>query len=128
MACGTFDLLHPGHEFFLREAAKLGTELVVLVAQDYNVRRIKNKIPHDSAELRAKKVAKLPYVDKVLIGAKNDFAQNIETVKPNVLALGYDQKIPAQLGNFTKKYPQIQIVKIRSHKPKIYKTTLLAQK
>lgn len=128
MACGTFDLLHVGHRFFLREADKLGTELVVLVAQDSNVRKIKNKTPRENAELRKEKVAKLAYVDKVVIGDEQNFAKILHDLKPDILALGYDQEIPAQITDFSQQYPQIQVVKISSHKPHIYKTTLLAKK
>ena len=34
MATGVFDILHLGHLYFLREARKLGDELVVVVATD----------------------------------------------------------------------------------------------
>lgn len=120
--------MHRGHEFFLREAKKLGTELVVVVAQDENVRKIKNKIPHDNAKLRQEKVAKLSFADKVLIGHATDFEKILQAEKPDILALGYDQKIPEEIDNFARKYPQIEIRKIQSHKPEIYKTTLLSKK
>jgi len=34
MATGVFDLLHPGHLYFLTEARKHGDELIVVVARD----------------------------------------------------------------------------------------------
>lgn len=125
LACGTFDLLHAGHEFFLREAKKLGDELVVLVALDANVQKIKNKNPQDNTETRRKKVANLPYVDKVKMGDAEDFAQVLREENPDILALGYDQKIPAQIPDFSQKFPQIKIVEISAHKPEKYKTSLL---
>ncbi|EQD52190.1 glycerol-3-phosphate cytidyltransferase, partial [mine drainage metagenome] len=43
MATGVFDLLHPGHLYFLTEARKLGDELVVVVARDQTARRLKHE-------------------------------------------------------------------------------------
>ncbi|MEF8827161.1 MAG: adenylyltransferase/cytidyltransferase family protein, partial [Halapricum sp.] len=37
VAQGTFDLLHPGHLYYLREAASMGEELHVIVARRENV-------------------------------------------------------------------------------------------
>lgn len=124
LACGTFDLLHPGHEFFLREAEKLGTELIVLIAQDNNVQKIKNKIPRESVLLRQEKVAKLEYVDKVVLGDLDDFGKVLKEIKPDILAVGYDQVIPEQIKSLLDK---IKICKIPAYKPEIYKTTLLSQ-
>ncbi|HTD81915.1 MAG TPA: adenylyltransferase/cytidyltransferase family protein, partial [Thermoplasmata archaeon] len=42
MATGVFDLLHPGHVAFLREAKALGDELVVVVARDSTAKRFKH--------------------------------------------------------------------------------------
>ncbi len=120
-------MLHLGHEFFLREAKKLGNELHVIIAQDTNVQKIKNKIPQENSALRKEKVAKLSYVDKVYLGDKVNFEKILQEIKPDILALGYDQKIPAQIQNFTEKYPNIKIQKIKSYKPEKYKTTLLSK-
>ena len=38
VATGTFDILHPGHLWYLEESAKLGDELFVIVARDANIR------------------------------------------------------------------------------------------
>ena len=38
MAFGTFDLLHPGHEFYINEAQKHCAELVVVIARDSRVK------------------------------------------------------------------------------------------
>ncbi len=41
MATGTFDIIHPGHGYYLQESKKLGTvnsKLVVVVARDATVR------------------------------------------------------------------------------------------
>jgi len=43
LAFGTFDILHPGHEFYLKEAKKHGDILDVVVARDSTVEKIKGK-------------------------------------------------------------------------------------
>jgi cytidyltransferase-like protein len=41
MTFGTFDVFHPGHRFYLAEARKLGDRLLVIVALDSTVEKIK---------------------------------------------------------------------------------------
>jgi cytidyltransferase-like protein len=41
MTFGTFDVFHPGHRFYLTEARKLGNRLIVIVALDSTVEKIK---------------------------------------------------------------------------------------
>lgn len=41
MTFGTFDVFHPGHRFYLSEARKLGNRLLVIVALDSTVEKIK---------------------------------------------------------------------------------------
>lgn len=58
VATGVFDLLHPGHIHFLRAARELGDELVVIIANDATVRRMKRE-PVVPATIRAEMVAAL---------------------------------------------------------------------
>jgi FAD synthetase len=90
MATGVFDILHVGHIYFLEEAKKLGDELVVVVATDHVAERVKHRAitPQD---MRAKMVEALKVVDKVVIGKEKDIYQTVEEVKPDIIALGYDQ-------------------------------------
>ena len=50
MAFGVFDRLHPGHIAFLKQAAGMGGELIVVLARDASVLKLKNKIPHHSEQ------------------------------------------------------------------------------
>ncbi|MGD1075360.1 MAG: adenylyltransferase/cytidyltransferase family protein, partial [Thermodesulfovibrionales bacterium] len=45
VCAGTFDHLHPGHLNFLEQASALGNELIVIVARDETVKRIKGIAP-----------------------------------------------------------------------------------
>ena len=63
MATGTFDILHLGHIYFLKEAKKLGDKLVVIVATDSTVRRLKHE-PVTSENIRLSLIKELKIVDE----------------------------------------------------------------
>ncbi len=91
IATGVFDLLHPGHIHFLRAARELGDELVVIVANDATVRRMKRE-PIVSAAVRAEMVASLKPVDQAIVGREGNMLDIVvEEIKPHIIALGHDQ-------------------------------------
>src|ERR687885_1919206 len=89
---GVFDLIHPGHIHTLKAAKAEGDVLVVIVARQSTAQRIKKyrKIYHDE-KLRKDLVTSLNFVDLALIGKEGTLFDTVEYVKPNVIALGYDQ-------------------------------------
>lgn len=91
MATGVFDILHVGHIHFLKEARKLGDELVVVIASDATVRKRKHN-PIMPQDMRAEIVGSLKMVDRVFIGGVDDPYRIVEEIKPDVIALGYDQE------------------------------------
>lgn len=95
LASGVFDLLHLGHVKFLEEAKKAGgenAELIVIVARDSTVEETKGRKPVMSENQRCALVESLKVVDEAVLGLENfDIGNVIETVKPDVIALGYDQ-------------------------------------
>lgn len=125
LACGTFDGLHSGHLFFLKKAFSLGDQLFVIVALDQNVKKLKNKKPHDTAKKRKCDLEKLDFINKVYLGDKSNFLKSVLKIKPDILALGYDQKLPFNKKELKLEIPNIKIVRISSHKPHQYKTSLL---
>lgn len=90
MTTGVFDLLHPGHVHMLSEAAKLGDELVVVVARDTNVQKEKHA-PITPEAHRRDMVAALKPVDVAVLGHKGDYYRIVEEMQPDVFALGFDQ-------------------------------------
>lgn len=90
MATGTFDLLHMGHIYYLKEAKKLGNTLVVVVATDATVRKLKHE-PITPQETRLGLIKELKIVDKAYLGYKDDMYTIVEEIKPDIIALGYDQ-------------------------------------
>jgi len=90
MATGVFDLLHPGHLYFLEEAKRLGDELVVVVARDQTARRLKHE-PYVPEHIRRQMVEALKPVDRAILGSATDIYQTVVDVKPDIIALGHDQ-------------------------------------
>ena len=93
MVFGTFDLLHDGHVHFLSEAKKYGDKLVVALASDSVVVRLKGRLPIDSFERRLNNLKSLDLVDDVVTGDKTPGSWGvIDSIHPDSIALGYDQK------------------------------------
>jgi len=90
MATGTFDLLHMGHIYFLKEAKKLGDTLCVVVATDVTVRKLKHE-PVNPEEIRLNLIQELNVVDEAYLGHEDDMYAIVEEVRPDIIALGYDQ-------------------------------------
>ncbi len=91
LAGGTFDIIHPGHVYTLESAASLGDVLVVVVARDSTVERNKGRPPLHGEDLRLKLVSALKPVDVAILGSTRDIMDTVELVRPDVIALGYDQ-------------------------------------
>lgn len=123
MVFGTFDRLHPGHRYLLEEAKKYGDFLIVVVALDETVKKIKNKTPKHSQEERKRALEKIPEVDRAVLGEAGDKYEIIRNNLPDVICLGYDQKHFTQ--DLSKHFPKITIYRIGSHKPHIYKSSIL---
>ena len=92
MTGGVFDVLHVGHLATLEAARKLGDVLVVVVARDKTVRRLKGREPLNSERNRLKLISALKPVDLALLGDPEDFYKTAELIRPDVIALGYDQR------------------------------------
>ena len=88
---GTFDTYHKGHDFFLSEAAKLG-ELHVAVARDEHVRSLKQHDPSRKEAERMATIKRNPNVFAVhLSDNKLGTYEIVQTLKPDIIALGHDQ-------------------------------------
>lgn len=89
---GVFDILHPGHIFTLKTAKSHGDLLVVVIATASTATKIKkNRIILHNENLRKEMVSSLSFVDLALIGKEGTLFDTVEYVKPDIIALGYDQ-------------------------------------
>ena len=89
VATGTFDLLHPGHLYYLEESKKLGDELWVIVARDINVKH--KPRPVITEEHRLAMVQALKPVDHAILGDKTDLFRPIEEIRPEIITIGFNQ-------------------------------------
>ena len=113
MCFGSFDVLHPGHLFYLREAKKFGDTLIVVIARELTIKKIKGKEPKYNERERIEHVRDIQYVDKAVLGYEADPYEIIEEINPDIICLGYDQDSFSE--NLREK------LKKRGMNPKIYR-------
>jgi FAD synthetase len=113
MASGVFDLIHLGHLNYLEEALKLGDELVVVVATDETVRKIKHE-PITNESIRVKLVEALKPVNKAVLGYEDDRYKIVEELKPDIIAIGFDQEHDEEQikADLAKKGLEVQVVRL----------------
>ncbi len=124
MVFGTFDILHPGHLDYFKQARKLGDYLIVVVARDKTSEKIKGKKPKNKEKIRLKRIKKLEMVDKAVLGYVADMFKVIKKEKPAVVCFGYDQKVEKGLVKKIKK-AKIKIKRLKGYKTRKYKSSLL---
>lgn len=146
MVFGTFDILHKGHLDFFRQARQIARQkvqvekkgkrakkhsnyLIVIVARDSTVKKLKKRSPCFSEKERLARLKKLNIVDKVRLGYKDDYFKVIEEEKPDIICLGYDQKVSEEkLRKVLKKRGlEIKIYRLKPYKPNIYKSSKICQ-
>jgi len=93
LVTGTFDVLHGGHIAHFKQAKRYGKRLVVLVARDETVKRLKGQRPYFNGQQRCALLRELKIVDVVVLGDLKDPLRVIKRLKPDVICLGHDQKI-----------------------------------
>jgi FAD synthetase len=125
MVFGTFDILHPGHEHMLKEAKSLGNFLVVVIARDKTVEKVKNHLPRLNENLRLKNLKRLNIADQVTLGTESENKHLIiDEEKPDIIALGYDQKF--FIDELENKYGNIlKIVRLSPYKEDVFKSSKL---
>lgn len=88
---GAFDIIHPGHVETLQKAKSLGDVLVVSVARNATYARNRKKSPLHDETLRRDLVQSLKSVDAAILGSSIDIFETVLSVRPDIIALGYDQ-------------------------------------
>ena len=130
MIFGTFDMIHEGHLDFFRQARTLATTpyLIVSVARDEVVTRIKNAKPKNSEGARLAVVKKHELVDEAVLGDESGYIGHILTNMPDIIALGYDQggEFVLNLGKDLRAAGmETRVVRLGAFKPEVYKTSKL---
>lgn len=147
---GTFDLLHPGHQNFFKQARRVAAtslqqtiqqmsspdsiggssdqpQIIAVIARDATIKKIKKKLPTFNEKQRQKNLLKTGWADKVVLGGRGDKYKIIKEIKPGIICLGYDQK--HFVADLKKKIRQFKlntkIVRLKSYHPRLYKSSKL---
>ena len=132
MVFGTFDGLHKGHLDFFRQAKNFmkNSFLIVSIARDKNVLKIKGQKTKLKDKERRDLVKKCDLVDKVVLSGKVNYLPHILKEKPDIIGLGYDQV--AYVENLKKDLKNkgllVKIIRLKPYKERIYKNHLLHAK
>jgi len=129
MCFGSFDVLHPGHLYYLKEAKKHGDQLIVVVALDSTIEKIKGKAPKYTEKERLEYLRELPYVDRAVRGYEADHYEIIEEINPDVICLGYDQDSFSEglKEELAKRGMRPTIIRLGGYREDIYKSSKLKQ-
>jgi D-beta-D-heptose 7-phosphate kinase/D-beta-D-heptose 1-phosphate adenosyltransferase len=124
---GVFDLIHPGHVRYLREARSLGAALIVGVNADESVRRNKGEgRPVTREDERAELIAALACVDAVTVFGEDTPAEVIRAIQPDVLVKGADWAADQIVGRDTVEARGGRVVRIAVEEG--YSTSALLKK
>lgn len=138
MVFGTFDMVHEGHVNFFRQARALACpepgrrdpkpHLIVSVARDSIVTRIKGAKPRRSEKERSALLLRNALVDEVVLGQEDGYIEHIEEARPDVIALGYDQEgefVDRLERDLTNAGVKVKVVRLEAFQPEKYKTSKL---
>lgn len=130
MIFGTFDMIHEGHVNVFKQARGLAPDpcLIVSVARDSAVNRIKKSMPRRKEAERLAMVAAHALVDEAVLGERKGYIAHISEQKPDIIALGYDQ-----FGEYVEDLEKdlkdtgisAKIVRLKAFQPEKYKTSRL---
>jgi D-beta-D-heptose 7-phosphate kinase/D-beta-D-heptose 1-phosphate adenosyltransferase len=88
---GCFDILHLGHQAYLKESRALGDFLIVAINSDKSVKLLKGSgRPINGQDLRSKNLMNLKFVDAVAVFSEQTPLKLIEFLLPDVLTKGGD--------------------------------------
>jgi len=88
---GTFDGFHPGHLSLFEQAKQYGDYLIVVVARDKTVKKIKNRFPSRNEMERLETLQKCKLINEARLGYEAHPYKIIREINPDVICLGYDQ-------------------------------------
>jgi FAD synthetase len=129
MVFGTFDVLHKGHLHFFKQARKLSAHpyLIVSVARDLNVKKIKGRRPKFTERQRLAILKKIFLVDKAVLGGLKNHLPHIVKHRPKIIALGFDQKayVKNLRSALLKRGLSVKIFRLKPYKRNIYRSSLI---
>lgn len=130
---GTFDHFHAGHEYYLAEAYKKAPDpkqLIVIIARDQTVEKVKGFKPTDNEQTRKLNVAKSSFVTTTILGDLDNPYAILSQINPDLICLGYDQS--AFITDLPQKLQELnlnpEIIRIPAYHPEKYKSSIIKNK
>ena len=123
MCFGTFDIFHPGHEYYLSEASKLASNMTIVIARDHRVFSGKWRDPVYDEHTRLHTVQEHFPLAQVVLWDESDIFAPLRQYEPDLLVFGYDQRVPEDL--LKEQFPDIEIQRIWGFEVDIWKSSIL---
>ncbi len=126
---GGFEVIHAGHLYTIEQARKRGDVLVAVVARDSTIRKNKGREPVATEAERVKLLSSLRQVDAAMLGAEGDIYDTLEKVRPDLVALGYDQRhAESEISReAARRGIRLEVVRLDTPYPRIKTSRLLAE-
>ena len=140
---GTFDGLHEGHRAFLRQARQMqiraddaqmnaddSVRLIVVVARDEVVEKLKGRKSRKEQGLRIKELMETGLVDEIMEGdAEIGRWEVIGKIKPDIIALGYDQvALKEALEEYVRENGlRIEVRVMKAYKPEEFHSSIISK-
>lgn len=126
---GGFEVIHRGHLYTISKAKSLGNVLVVVVARDRTIRERKKREPISDENQRMALLSSLRQVDAAILGVEGNIYDTLEKVKPDVVALGYDQHhMESEIkGEGKMRGIKLKVVRLDSPNPDLKTSALLKE-
>lgn len=123
---GSFDGIHPGHEYLMEEAQKYGSNTIIVLAQDSVIEMIKKRSPLHNLESRMENLSnEFENVTVVAGDSERGTWSAIKKYQPETIIVGYDQEgLHAALIEIQSIYG-FSLVKSDSFEPEKYKSSIL---
>jgi cytidyltransferase-like protein len=125
MTFGTFDIFHSWHRYFLKKASFYGDILISVVARDKNVLKFKWFKPKNNEIKRVEKLKKSKITDIVELWDSDNPLFWIFIHNPQIICLWYDQEWFYRELKENKISKDMELIRLKSYKPEIYKSSLL---
>jgi glycerol-3-phosphate cytidylyltransferase-like family protein len=110
----------------LNQAKKYWDKLITIIATDKNIEKFKKFKPQNSREQRIEDIKNLNISDEVVAWKEENFLKWIDIYSPKVICFGYDQRWIEKVEDYIKENNlDIELIRIASYKPEIYKSSLL---
>jgi cytidyltransferase-like protein len=127
MIGGAFEIIHPGHLHTISQARRLGDALVVVVATNESVKRNKRREPVTDESARVELVSSLKEVDLAILGGHGSIYETLERVRPDIVAIGYDQRHSAEeiTREGKRRGLNVRVVRLRTPIPELKTTRIV---